>query len=275
MRSPRDGLMPGNLPRSAGVRAASSLDEAVELLARDDEALDAELGHVEVALRRGGQVADRAADADQARRRSGPATAARSSLAATCARSSRICLGLAGPSPARKRSVMRTAPRRQESSSREWRPTTCTSCIEPPPMSSIDAVGQRRRVDRRQVAVARLLLAAEHAHAQAAGRLGALEELRRSSTRRGSREVATASDVVGLDAAGRAEVGEDLDRRLRARHPAPRPARRSRPGPRRCARPRRSRRCASTSRRAAVKTTRRNELDPRSATAIFSVMGAA
>ena len=59
--------MPGNLARSAGVRAGQLLHEAVELVARDHVALDARLGDLEVALGRGGEVADRAADADQPR----------------------------------------------------------------------------------------------------------------------------------------------------------------------------------------------------------------
>src|SRR4051795_10547670 len=84
MMSPREGLIPGNLARSAGGGGGRSsarggggalgrrgrgqlVDQAVELLARDDVALDAGLGHLEVALRRGGEVADRPPDADQAR----------------------------------------------------------------------------------------------------------------------------------------------------------------------------------------------------------------
>ena len=60
------GLDAGELG-ALGRRARGQLvDEAIELVARDDVALDAGLGHLEVALRRGGEVADGPADANQA-----------------------------------------------------------------------------------------------------------------------------------------------------------------------------------------------------------------
>ena len=119
-----------------GRQVGERLDERVERVAREDEALDAELGDVGLALGGGGEVAHRAADPDDPR----PGRCshgARTSAPATNARSSRSCLGLAGLSSGRKRSVMRTAPSGHESSSRASRRWTCTSCIEPPPMSSI------------------------------------------------------------------------------------------------------------------------------------------
>ena len=90
-------------------------------------------------LRRGGEVADRAADADHAPPvRAGarePRPPASSTFFSTCARSALTCLGDV-VLPSRKRSVMRTAPIRHDRASVAMRPSTRESCIEPPPMSS-------------------------------------------------------------------------------------------------------------------------------------------
>ncbi len=57
------------------------------------------------------------------------------SFFSTCPRKALTCLGEV-VLPSRKRSVMRTAPIRQERESVAIRPSTRESCREPPPMSS-------------------------------------------------------------------------------------------------------------------------------------------
>ena len=74
IRSARAGLMPGTSPRSAAGRSAKLLDQLVERVARDAVALDAERRQPGGELRRGREVAHRAADRRPAARRR-PATA--------------------------------------------------------------------------------------------------------------------------------------------------------------------------------------------------------
>ena len=64
MMSPRPTLMPGTSPRSSTGSAASVCDELGQHLAGDHEALHADVGLVGHALRGGGEVAHRAAHAD-------------------------------------------------------------------------------------------------------------------------------------------------------------------------------------------------------------------
>ena len=109
------------------------------------------------------------------------------------------------------------------------------------------AVVERRRVDRREIAVARLL-----PRARARGSAGrSARAPRRGSRRRCSASrialVATASTESPRQPARRGELREHVERRQRARDRLARRARRWRPSPRRCAPARRSRRCASTS----------------------------
>ena len=128
------------------------------------------------------------------------------------------------------------------------------------------AVGERGRVDRREIAVACFLLAGQDADRAASRRLGPAG---------GSRGVVGVADRAGRDrldllageAVGVAELGEHVGRRQGPARSAPDRASRSPPGPRRSGPPRRSRRSASTSRRRRVKTTRRKVFDPRSITA--------
>ena len=209
--------MPGNLARSAGVRLASSSTRRSSSSRVMHVALDAGLGDLEVALGRGREVADRPADADQPRP-AAPQPRRALELGRDVAHELADLLGL-GRAVAGQEALGHA--HRAQAPGVELARVAADDVDELHRAAADvehDPVGERRRVDRRQVAVARLLLAAEHAHAQAAGRLGALEE------GRGVRRVADGGrrdreDVVGLDAAGRAEVGEDLHRRLRARHP--------------------------------------------------------
>ena len=209
--------MPGNLG-AVGRRARRELlDQPVELLARDHVALNARLGHLEVALGRGGEVADRPADADQPRARViQPRRALELGLdvahqLADLLGLGRAVIGQEALGHADRAQAPRVELMRVPADDVDQLHRAAADVQH-------DPVGQRGRVHRGQVAVARLLLAAEHAHAQPAGRLGALEE------GRGVRGVADGGrrhgeDVTGLDAARRAEVGEDLHRRLRAGHP--------------------------------------------------------
>ena len=132
IRSPREALIPGTSPRSAAVMSANSLDQLAERLARDAVALDAVGRQPGRELRRGGEVADRAADRRPAARRR-PAT--RRSRAP--ARRARAAPSSASSLPrSAKRSVMRTAPSGHERTSAASRSSTRVSCIEPPPRSS-------------------------------------------------------------------------------------------------------------------------------------------
>ena len=91
---------------------------------------------------------------------------------------------------------MRTAPSRQESVSAADRPSTPTSCSEPPPRSSTAPSRSVDRVDRRQVAGARLLVAREDADREARTALRALEEVLRV------RGLADRARRYGVDLAG-------------------------------------------------------------------------
>ncbi len=77
------------------------------------------------------------------------------------------------------------------------------------------AVGERRRVDRRQVAVARLLLAAEHAHVEGEALARPLEELR-CVLGVADRARRHGVDLRCGEAARVAEVREHVERRERA-----------------------------------------------------------
>ena len=217
MMSARPGLMPGTLPRSEGGSSASSLDERVERVAREDEPLDAELGDVGLALGRGGEVSHRAADPDDPRPRAPQPRRALERARDERAQLAQL-LGLGGLSSARKRSVMRTAPSGHESSSRASRRCDVDELHRAAADVEHHAVRQRRRVDRGEVPVARLLLRGEDAHAQAGRGLGAVEELARVR-RVADRARRDRVDLVGLEPARAAEVGEDLHRRLGAVHP--------------------------------------------------------
>ena len=162
--SARAGLMPGTPPRSAAGSAASARPARRARRARSRSP-----GRRTTAARRarcaaGGEVADGAADARRGARRApapqpGGAPRARR---ATCVAQRLDCLALAGSSPGRKRSVMRTAPSRQEPSSLRRAALDARRAAAAAAEVEHGAVAQRRRVDRGEVAVARLLLAREH-----------------------------------------------------------------------------------------------------------------
>ena len=143
-----------------------------------------------------------------------PSHSASSSCSATCARSALICLPFV-LSPGRKRSVMRTAPSGHERKSLASRLSTRHELHRATAEVERDAVGQRRRVDRRQVAVARLLLAREHAHLEAGPLARGVQEpaLVGGVADRGGRD---RLDV--LDAGRAAEVRVELERLQRALH---------------------------------------------------------
>ena len=175
IRSPRAALIPGTDARSEAGSSASRSISVVERLARDREALDAVGRQLGRELGGGGEVADRAADADQAPAALEP-VAPRRAARATCSRSALICLPFAR-SPGRKRSVMRTAPSGHERASVGEPALDARELHRAAAEVERDAVGQRRRVDRRQVAVARLLLAREHLDLEARCARARLQEL--------------------------------------------------------------------------------------------------
>ena len=174
-----------------------------------------------------------------------PAAPARARCA-TCSRSSSSCLRLAGPFGGRKRSLISTVPTRQDPHSRGEAPAHAHELQRAAAEVEHAAVAERGRVDRREVAVAGLLLAAEHADRQPEALARALEEAPRRSRRRGSRSSRPRRPPRRR---GRSRGRSGRTRRAsRARAPsAPRRGSRSRAAPRRCAPARRSHRCASTS----------------------------
>ena len=135
MMSPRAGLMPGTRRRSATVMPARRSTRSSSASRSMTVALHAELGHARARAAAPPRGCGSCRRCRRAARRP-PATR----RARACARRARAgapsCLALAGPSSGRKRSVIRTAPRRQESRSLASRSRTRTSCSEPPPRSS-------------------------------------------------------------------------------------------------------------------------------------------
>ena len=163
IRSARDGLMPGTFVRSSGGSAASSSTSASSASRRSTNPCTPNSG----------MPASRCAAAARLRivppmpTIREPALASHGALSsspATCSRSSRSCLGLAGLSSGRKRSVIRTAPSGQELELARVARGDADELHRAAAEVERDPVGQRRRVDRGQVAVARLLLARQHAH---------------------------------------------------------------------------------------------------------------
>ena len=82
---------------------------------------------------------------------------ARAIAAATCSRSALVCLRLARPPSGRKRSVMRTAPSGHERAVDRLAVLDARELHRAAAEIEHDALGERRRVDRGEVAVARLL----------------------------------------------------------------------------------------------------------------------
>ena len=207
-------------PRDAAALGRRQVGElvhhVVERGAGEDEALHAELGDVGLALGRRGQVAHGAADPDHPRARAPQPRGAlerprdeRPQLAQLLGLG-RLVVG---------QEALRHAHRAERPGVELAREPALD--VDELHRAAADvehhAVGQRRRVHRREVAVAGLLLLGQHAHAQARALLGAVEELARVrgvADRAGGDRV----DLVGLEPARPAEVGEDLHRRLRAGH---------------------------------------------------------
>ena len=161
IRSPRANLMPGTSPRSSGGSSAKrsiSSPSASRVIA---EALDAVGRQPGGELRGGGEVADRAADPGQPAALVQPRGAARSPPPRGRAAPS-ICLRLALPPSGMKRSVIRTAPSGHERAVDRLAVLDARELHRAAAEVEHDALRERRRVDRRQVAVAGLLLAGEH-----------------------------------------------------------------------------------------------------------------
>ena len=179
----------------------------------------------------------------RARRR--PATARARARRATCVAQRAAAASLAGPSPGRKRSVMRTAPSGQEPSSRG------VAAARRARAASSRRRGRARR--RRRASSSSPRPGSRSAppppcgstRTVRPGRARRARGTRPRCSRRGSRS-SRRRRPRRARARGGAEVREDLDRRQRARHARLAAARPSRRGPRRCGPPRRSRRCAST-----------------------------
>ena len=243
MRSARAGLIPGRAALRGG-RSARRSTSSSSASRRDAEALDAEPRQPGRALGGGGQGADGAAEADEPAAAAGQPRRERARRR-TCARSARSCLPLAGSSPGRKRSVIRTAPSGQDPA----RPPGARDADElERPAAEVEhgAVGERRRVDRREVAVAGLLLAAT-----ARGSAGPVRA-RRGEEVLGVLRVADRARRDGVDRVASRPAARRSARRPRSwpgRGPCgSSPSAPSRRGPRRCGPARRPRRCASTTR---------------------------
>ena len=206
--------MPGTRRRSAGVRPASRSTSASSAPRSRRKPCVCRRRAARARASpppRGCARRRRSLRAGRARRASHSACA---SSSWTCSRSALRCLDFTR-SAARKRSVVTTAPSRHERAARARRSSTRVSCIEPPPMSSATPSRQRGRVDDRQVAVARLLLAREHL------------DLEPRPLARGAHEllaVGRLADRGGgerpdpLDPRRAAEVREQLDRLERPLH---------------------------------------------------------
>ena len=217
-------------------------------------------------LRRGGQVAHAAADADQPGARPRQPRRVLRARARRGRAAPRAAWAWPAPCRCRKRSVMRTAPRGHEPGFALEPAVDAHELQRAAAEVEHAAVGERRRVDRGQVAVARLLLAAEHADRQAGPRAGTGEEGRRVA---GVANRARRDAVHGAPRRGR---WPGRNGRTRRWWPAPLDRLLSELAARRepLADPHgldRSRRFASTSRLARVNTTSRKEFDPRSITA--------
>ena len=149
----------GPTPRSAAGSSASrstSSSSAARVTAKPWTPKD---GQLRGELRRGGEVAHGAADTDEAA--AARASQARLGRAAGDVRAQRLdLLGLRrSPSAGSARSCARRRAARSRRR-RASRPSTRVSCMRAAAEVERDAVGQRGRVDRGQVAVAGLLLAA-------------------------------------------------------------------------------------------------------------------
>ena len=242
MRSARAYLMPLTSPRSsAGISASRSI-EVVERLALDLEALDAaERGPADLGLDRGGEVAHRAADADEL------AAGARQPVDLLLERLAHV----------RAQRLARLLRRRVVLGEEvlghphgAQRPRAEPAGVAADDLDELHraaaevehgAVGERRRVDRREVAVVGLLLAAEDADREAGLVAYAIEEDLPGCSRRGSRSSRRPGCSRGRGRSLRRNARRPRRPRARAAS-APCRACRSTPALRRCAPAGRSRR---------------------------------
>ena len=193
-----------------------AVDEVVERVALEHEALDAERRLLGGDLGRRGEVAHRAADAGEARavaaRLRQPARRAELLLHVRAQRLELLALDVVAGQEALGHAHGAERPR------------AGVARLAPPDVGELhraaaeverDAVGERRRVDRREVAVARLLLGREHIDVEARALARGLQELIavRGVADRGGRDRAHV-----VDAGGAAEVREQLDRLERPLH---------------------------------------------------------
>ena len=233
------------------------VDELVERRGADHEALDADVdpaGGAELRpLGGGGEVADRAAGADQAaavacqprRPSSSPATWSRSRCR------SFLRAGRSGSPSDRNDSVIRTAPTGKETKPRSLAVLDLDQLHAAAADVEHDAVGQRRAVDRGDIAVMGLALWSRGPPPRSRSCL--VHTVQERSRLPASRIALVANDVDVVIARVRSRGRSD--RRSPAspgRDPSrPRAARRRSPVPRRSAPTRRARRCASTTGRGA------------------------
>ena len=210
------GLDARHLAALRGAHVGEALDELVERLAREQEPLDAERGLVGRDLRRGREVAHGAADAGESRavlaclvepaRRGqlvADVRAQRLQLLALDALAGQEALGHADGAERPRAGVALLALLDVGQLHR------AAAEVER------DAVGERRRVDRGEIAVAGLLLGREHLDLEARALARLAQEVllvRRVADRRGG----DGADVV--DAHRAAEVREQLDRLERPLH---------------------------------------------------------
>ena len=235
-------------PALARRQVGELLDQRVEALALDLEALHAERRHPLLVLHRGGEVAHRAADADEpASRPRQPRRVLRERLLDV--RAQRLA-GLLRRLVAVGQEVLGHAHRAQ-------RPGVHLAGMPAANLDELqraatevehDAVGERRRVHRGEVAVVRLLRLREHADAQPGLLAHALEELALVGSRRGSRSSRRARRPPPRCRSPCRSARTPRPPRARASSAWSRACRSPR-APRRRARRDRSRRSASTTRR--------------------------
>ena len=156
-------------------RRGQQLDQLVERLAREAEALHVDVRQVE----RASGPRSRGCGSCRRSRPGGVLALAHHSHPegfATCLRSALICFALVF-SPSRKASLTRTAPRGTDTASSSRRSAIRMICTLPPPMSIPKPSVEGERVGDREVAVARLLGAADHAHVEARPLADRVEQL--------------------------------------------------------------------------------------------------
>ena len=132
--SPRSGLMPRTDAALRRGLAGELLDQLLQRVAGEHEALHVEVGQVHPLLHRGGEVADRAAEPGQAPAALAPPLELLERARHVLAQRLHL-LGASPPRPGRKASLTRTAPRRTDSASRRRRSSMRMSCTLPPPTS--------------------------------------------------------------------------------------------------------------------------------------------